>query len=593
MILVWSKHQRGQGCGVLSYLLDATVVKTASGRKVQICRNPLPEILFGNPDLVRGFIDVLAFRCRYRCVTLSYAAEDIDVPAFNAGDIKLRAKVNEAVRLFLELAFAGVPPRGRPPLLGSTHTHLGRLEVNILLPRAVGVPGSQLRSWNPHPPTAASKSDWDAWTDVVNNEFGWSDPRCPLRRQAITPPSWMVKETAELMRRATSEHPARVDPADPRFRAWSLARAAIRNGPVHRDTIRDQVAHGLAPFQWGITSESVDGITCGPLHEPGQRVTFRGAALGDGAEGATDPFDAMVARQEEIALAPERVRDAMIRRAEANKALLRASTLAQPYTTGLSPRRRKMASLTTRLQAFIMQFEARLWAVVDNFTATRRLRLLNLHRVQMIADTLEKIDAHFIHQHHRTAHGAPDRIARDTFGTREFVSSGGASGPVSGRARTYRGIDGTGGADHARNRPTLGQHSHEIGRRGLGRPHFTADRNSHLGAEGYEGSGLTPDRDPGPASTSRADWLNAVRVMVAEICGAPKPVAFESNADGSESLVVQNGTARIILPIYGVFLDAAWLQHAREIISAAVYPDHDRLWEKSIDGSDNDLDLEP
>lgn len=592
MILVWSKHQRGPGCSVVSYLLDATVVKTAAGQKVEICRNPLPEILFGNPDLVRRYIDALTYRCRYRCVTLSYAAGDIDAAAFNAGDTHLRASVNEAVRLFLELAFAGIPPRARPPLLVSTHTHLGRLEVNILMPRAVGLPGSQLRSWNPHPPAAASRNDWDAWTDVINNDFGWSDPRCPLRRQAITPPSWMVKETAELMRRAATGNPVRVDPADPRFRAWSLARAAIRDGPVDRDTIRDQVAQGLAPFQWGITSESVDGITCGPLHESGRRVTFRGAALGDGAEDARDPFDAMLARQREIALAPERVRDAMIRRAEANRALLRASPMPRPPASGLSPRPRKVASLATRLQAFIMQFEARLWAALDTFNATRRLRLLNFDRVQKIANILEKIDAHYIHQHHGTAHEAPDRTARDTSGTRELVPSGGAFGPVSGRARTYRGIDGTGSADHARCRPPSGQHGHENGHGGIRRPHRAADRNFHLRTEGYEGNGLTPDRNAGSASASRADWLNAVRVMVTEICGTPKPVAFERNADGSESLVISNSKASITLPIYGVCPDAAWLQYAKEIISTAVYPGRDQLSERFKDGTDTDLDLE-
>ncbi|MDF3374040.1 hypothetical protein HKX21_18105 [Sulfitobacter sp. KS8] len=44
-----------------------------------------------------------------------------------------------------------------------------------------------------------------------------------------------------------------------------------------------------------MTSESRTSLTCGALHGAGPRVTFKGAALGDGDEDAIDPYDAQSA----------------------------------------------------------------------------------------------------------------------------------------------------------------------------------------------------------------------------------------------------------------------------------------------------------
>lgn len=66
------------------------------------------------------------------------------------------------------------------------------------------------------------------------------------------------------------------------------------------------------------TSDLEASSTCGSLHGPGPRVTFKGAALGDGVEDAIDPYEAQIARCREIARAPQRLRDGFKRRAENN-----------------------------------------------------------------------------------------------------------------------------------------------------------------------------------------------------------------------------------------------------------------------------------
>ncbi|MFG6577488.1 hypothetical protein ACGYK6_16530 [Sulfitobacter sp. 1A15333] len=295
MILLWSKHQTGPAAQVIRYLLETEVTKTAQQQASVTRRSPAPELLLGDPILVGMMIDSLPFQCRYRCATLSWAEDELDVARFNNGAVGLRRAIDGTVRLFLELACAGIPERARPPVLVGTHTHLGRLEVNILMPRAVGLPGAPLRSWNPHPPTIGSRADWDAYVDVVNSHYGWFDPRDPKRRRATTPPSWMAKEAAEIMRRSAKGEKLRLGPSDPRFRAWALLRQAVQQNASNREAIRQALHHGLAPYQWGVTSESRTSLTCGALHRAGPRVTFKGAALGDGDEDAIDPYDAQSA----------------------------------------------------------------------------------------------------------------------------------------------------------------------------------------------------------------------------------------------------------------------------------------------------------
>lgn len=90
-----------------------------------------------------------------------------------------------------------IPERARPPIFVGTHTHLGRLEANILMGRGAGVPGGLVRSINPH-------------------------PRCSSRRRWITAPAWMEKELAEYARRLEGGEELRPNLDDPRYRALSL-----------------------------------------------------------------------------------------------------------------------------------------------------------------------------------------------------------------------------------------------------------------------------------------------------------------------------------------------------------------------------------
>lgn len=89
---------------------------------------PAP-VLLGHGDLLRLSIRTMPFQQKYRSGVLSFAPGDVDVAAFNAGDVQLRWQVDLAIRLMLDIAFAGVSRMSRPMTYITTHTHVGRLEV--------------------------------------------------------------------------------------------------------------------------------------------------------------------------------------------------------------------------------------------------------------------------------------------------------------------------------------------------------------------------------------------------------------------------------------------------------------------------------
>ena len=62
--------------------------------------------------------------------------DEIDVLKFNQGGTS-RPVVAHAIDMFLECVFPGIPVAARPPVMIGTHVHTGRLELNIIIPKAV------------------------------------------------------------------------------------------------------------------------------------------------------------------------------------------------------------------------------------------------------------------------------------------------------------------------------------------------------------------------------------------------------------------------------------------------------------------------
>jgi len=563
MILLWSKHQTGPAAQVIRYLLETEVTKTAQQQASVTRRSPAPELLLGDPILVGMMIDSLPFQCRYRCATLSWAEDELDVARFNEGAPDLRRAIDGTVRLFLELACAGIPERARPPVLVGTHTHLGRLEVNILMPRAVGLPGAPLRSWNPHPPTIGSRADWDAYVDVVNSHYGWFDPRDPKRRRATTPPSWMAKEAAEIMRRSAKGEKLRLGPSDPRFRAWALLRQAVQQNASNREAIRQALHHGLAPYQWGVTSESSTSLTCGSLHGPGPRVTFKGAALGDGAEDAIDPYEAQIARWREIARAPQRLRDGFKRRAENNHKLCVAAgnpDLSTPSDIIAAPR--PLAGLNAQLATLVSTFAQRLRSFLSAALLQRALLTFDLRGLSRTAQILETLND----PTHRNPAPASHRSAGSPARTRSSPTNDGQARPAGRAPQPDRRQPEPGGLSHARYGAS---HPHPPSRRRTDvapPPDARMSRPDARPAASDAAPDQRPRRPPRNAPQwTRADWLIHVRNLTREITGAPLPVALAKTREG-EAIAIRCVDETIVLPITSKPPDETWNDQAREAI---------------------------
>lgn len=412
MILVWSKYQNGPADAAVSYLLDPVVRKSDGMNPVDVIRDPVPEVLFGVPKLVAAYIDGLPFKARYRSATLSFSEQDVPVVAFNAGDPKWRRQVEAAVRLFKEVAFAGIPERARPPIFVGTHTHLGRLEVNILLGRGAGVPGGLVRSINPHPPMLSSTNCWDAFTDLVNDVFGWSDPRCPSRRCWISAPGCMEKELAEHLRRLERGEDLRLNLDDPRYRALGLCRAAVRHHGGDRSKVISYLNKGLEQYGWAVTSHSRDGITCGSSRRGGGRVTFRGAALDDDIQDAIDPHDALVARQKYVAKALPRLRQAMQRRAAQNRRIGPWPEHAPTDPLRILTSSAGLQTISSCLRRLITRIMARFRKTVHAMLLAETLTQLPVANLRATADKMEAALERFTQRHRPDLQGrAIDRPA--------------------------------------------------------------------------------------------------------------------------------------------------------------------------------------
>ncbi|MFC5739265.1 hypothetical protein [Sinirhodobacter huangdaonensis] len=298
-------------------MLEREVGKTLGAWHVQVSRDPIPELLAGRPELTLAGLKALPGKHRYSVATLSFAREDVLVSAFNAGAAEARAQIRQTLGLFLEVAYAGLPEAARlEPLIG-THTHTGRLEVNILLPRAVWTAQGQIRAYNPHPPGKVSQRLWDNFRDVLNRRFGWADPLDRAHRRMTSQPNWLLKQQSEALR---NDIPP---PWDFRKEIAAMAECLVEwEGISDRDQLINRMQSELANHGLIIQRITADSITFRDL-DNGARWRMSGFLFSD-AFSPENPlidlpgpeFDEI--RDRQMRAAPKRLADAMRRRAKFN-----------------------------------------------------------------------------------------------------------------------------------------------------------------------------------------------------------------------------------------------------------------------------------
>ncbi|MEP2733078.1 mobilization relaxase [Tateyamaria sp.] len=148
---------------VLAYDENRNLIRDDFGQPLTKIRDPLPEVLHGNPDRTRDLIDASTNKWSYTAGVVSFA--DNDQPSEDAQQ--------EAIELFEALAFAGLEA-DQYDCLWVRHVHEGNVELHFCTPRLELATG---RALNIAPP--GHEAAFGTLRDVLNKTHGWADPMEP------------------------------------------------------------------------------------------------------------------------------------------------------------------------------------------------------------------------------------------------------------------------------------------------------------------------------------------------------------------------------------------------------------------------------
>lgn len=204
MMVKFFKHGRGDAASAINYLLAEHVkayddnrdpILDDQGRPTYVRRDPLPEVIEGNPARMQDLIDAVPHQWRYKSGVISFAAEDAP------SDDQQR----EIIEAFEGFACPGLDP-DQFEMLWVRHTHAHGVELHFLMPRIEL--GSQ-KSLNIAPP--GHEKGFGAFVDLHNKRNRWADPLDPARARST---------------KAVSEAPERAE-ARTQLHDWVLAQIEL------------------------------------------------------------------------------------------------------------------------------------------------------------------------------------------------------------------------------------------------------------------------------------------------------------------------------------------------------------------------------
>lgn len=182
MLIKSFRNGKGAGAGPVGYLVadkvlayddNRDLIRDADSQPMTVTREPLPEVLRGNPDRTEALIDASRHQWTYRAGVISFAATA-------APTEKQQGRVMDG---FERLAFAGLDPT-QYEVLWVRHTHEDRVELHFCTPRLELTTGKSL---NIAPP--GYHNAYDSLRDVMNQRHGWADPMDVERAQDVRTPS--------------------------------------------------------------------------------------------------------------------------------------------------------------------------------------------------------------------------------------------------------------------------------------------------------------------------------------------------------------------------------------------------------------------
>ncbi len=163
MIVKFFRRGKGSGAGPLNYLL-LTKGKPREGAKV----------LYGDPNLTEQLINTTPFKQKYKAGVLSFTEGAEGFTDKQKKDIMQR---------FEDTLFTGLAP-DQYDILWVEHTDKGgRLELNFVIPCQELRSGKRLQPFY----AAADLVRVNAFKNIINQEYGLTDPNEPERKRLINP----------------------------------------------------------------------------------------------------------------------------------------------------------------------------------------------------------------------------------------------------------------------------------------------------------------------------------------------------------------------------------------------------------------------
>ncbi len=178
MLIKFFPNGKGAGTGPVGYLVAERVLafdgnrdlnRDGDAQPVSVTRDPLPDVLRGNPERTEALIDASRHQWTYRAGVISFAGSDDPTEDQQA----------EVMDQFERLAFAGLDPE-QYEVLWVRHHHEGRVELHFCTPRLELTTGKSL---NIAPP--GYQDAYDSLRDVMNQHHGWADPMDVERAQEV------------------------------------------------------------------------------------------------------------------------------------------------------------------------------------------------------------------------------------------------------------------------------------------------------------------------------------------------------------------------------------------------------------------------
>jgi len=157
MIVKFFKRGKGTGSGPVEYLLGRNYDRDGA------------TLLSGDPDITRGLIDNLKFAKRYTSGVLSFEEATI------SDEVK-----QEMMASFEETILAGMD--GRVDVLWVEHNDKGRIELNFVIPNVDLATGKRFQPYYDR----NDRGLVDAWKNIQNHEYGFTDPNDPVKQQTLT-----------------------------------------------------------------------------------------------------------------------------------------------------------------------------------------------------------------------------------------------------------------------------------------------------------------------------------------------------------------------------------------------------------------------